>query len=161
MINNYKLLMRFWRVNEMIELVSGKLKPQFGDESSFSARIRAGSRLKRFPSFVLISLNCLRLLHKMSKRSLAGIKRQFLNFCRTRIFLSPCWEERHWKFRTIWERQFLQSRHCSWLNPSIDGGRLPTVDPSLFLTRTETLQSQPNRLTAWSTHFPASQCLLG
>jgi hypothetical protein len=32
----------------MIELVSVMPAPQFGDESSLSARIRAGSRFKRF-----------------------------------------------------------------------------------------------------------------
>jgi hypothetical protein len=37
----------------MIELVSGMPQPQFGDESSLSARIIAGSR---FLSFVLIEV---------------------------------------------------------------------------------------------------------
>jgi hypothetical protein len=53
--------MRFWRVNEMIQLVSGKPAPQFGDESSLSVRIRAGSRFKRFLCFVLIDVKCLRV----------------------------------------------------------------------------------------------------
>jgi hypothetical protein len=30
----YQLLMLFWPVNEMIQLVSGMPTPQFGDESS-------------------------------------------------------------------------------------------------------------------------------
>jgi hypothetical protein len=45
----------------MIELVSGMPAPQFGDESSLSARIRAGSRFKRFMCFALIDILCFRL----------------------------------------------------------------------------------------------------
>jgi hypothetical protein len=40
--------MGFWPVNEMTELVSGMPAPQFGDESSSIARIRAGPRFMRF-----------------------------------------------------------------------------------------------------------------
>jgi hypothetical protein len=48
--------MWFWPVNKMTELVSGMPGPQFGDESSLSARIRAGSRFKRFLCFVFIDV---------------------------------------------------------------------------------------------------------
>jgi hypothetical protein len=40
----------------MIELVSGTPERQFGDGSSISARIRAGSRFERFLCFVLIDV---------------------------------------------------------------------------------------------------------
>jgi hypothetical protein len=40
----------------MIELVSGMPARQLGDESSLSARIRAGSRFKQFLCFVLINV---------------------------------------------------------------------------------------------------------
>jgi hypothetical protein len=46
----------------MIELVSGMPAPQFGDESSLSARIRSGSRAKRYLCFVLTDVRCLRVL---------------------------------------------------------------------------------------------------
>jgi hypothetical protein len=50
--------MWFWPVNEMIELLSGMPAPQFGEESSLSARFRAGSRFKRFLCFYLIVVRC-------------------------------------------------------------------------------------------------------
>jgi hypothetical protein len=43
--------MWFWPVNEKTELVSGMPAPQFG-RIFVSARIRAGSRFKRFLCFV-------------------------------------------------------------------------------------------------------------
>jgi hypothetical protein len=45
----------------MTELVSGMPAPQFGDESSLSVRIRAGSRFKRFLCFVWIDVRCFRV----------------------------------------------------------------------------------------------------
>jgi hypothetical protein len=57
----YQLLMWFCSVNEMTELVSCLSAPQFGDESSLSARIRAGSRFKRFLFFVLIDVRSFRV----------------------------------------------------------------------------------------------------
>jgi hypothetical protein len=53
--------MWFWPDNEMIELVSGMPAPQFEDESSLIARIRAASRFKRFLSFVLMVVRCFRI----------------------------------------------------------------------------------------------------
>jgi hypothetical protein len=49
----------------MIELVSVMPAPKFGDESSLSARIRAGSRFSRFLCFVLIDVRCFRVIAKM------------------------------------------------------------------------------------------------
>jgi hypothetical protein len=45
----------------MIELGSGMPAHQFGDESSLSARVRSGSRLKRFLCFVSIDVRYFRL----------------------------------------------------------------------------------------------------
>jgi hypothetical protein len=42
----------------MIELVSGMPVPQFGDESSLSARIGTGSRFKQLLCFSLIDVRC-------------------------------------------------------------------------------------------------------
>jgi hypothetical protein len=42
----------------MIELVSGMPAPQFGERMFVSARIRAGSRFKRFLCSVLIDVRC-------------------------------------------------------------------------------------------------------
>jgi hypothetical protein len=53
--------MWFWPVNEMTEPVSGMPAPQFGDESSLSARIRAGPRFKQFLRCVLINVRCFRV----------------------------------------------------------------------------------------------------
>jgi hypothetical protein len=53
--------MWFWLASEMIELVSGMPAPQFGDESSLSARISTGSRFKRFMCFVLIDVRSFRV----------------------------------------------------------------------------------------------------
>jgi hypothetical protein len=45
----------------MTELVSGMPAPHFGDGSSLSARIRAGSIFKRSPRFALSDVRCLRI----------------------------------------------------------------------------------------------------
>jgi hypothetical protein len=42
----------------MTGLVSGMLAPHFGDESSLSSMIRAGSRSKRILCFVSIDVRC-------------------------------------------------------------------------------------------------------
>jgi hypothetical protein len=55
--------MGFWNVNEMIELFYGMPVPQFGGRIFVSARIRAGSRSKRFLCFVLVDVRCLRIPH--------------------------------------------------------------------------------------------------
>jgi hypothetical protein len=52
----YQLLIWFWPVNEMIELVCGMPAPQFGDESFVRSKIRAGSSFKQFLCFVLLFL---------------------------------------------------------------------------------------------------------
>jgi hypothetical protein len=57
----YQLLTWFWPVNEMTELVSGMPAPQFWDESSLSAMMRAGSSFKCFLCFVLIYVSCFRV----------------------------------------------------------------------------------------------------
>jgi hypothetical protein len=49
----------------MTELVTVIPAPKFVDESSLSARIRAGSRLNRFLCFVLIDARCFRVIAKM------------------------------------------------------------------------------------------------
>jgi hypothetical protein len=54
----YQLLMWFWPVNEMTELVSGMPAPAFGAESSLSARIRAGSESRVFLYLILIYVRC-------------------------------------------------------------------------------------------------------
>jgi hypothetical protein len=51
----YKLLMWFWLVNEMIELVSGMPAPHFGDESTWVRGSELVQGLKR----LLYSLRCL------------------------------------------------------------------------------------------------------
>jgi hypothetical protein len=57
-------------VNELTEPVSGISRPQFGDESSLSARFRAGSRFKRFLCFVVFDLRCFGVLHAQDRRNI-------------------------------------------------------------------------------------------
>jgi hypothetical protein len=68
--------MWFLPVNEIIELDSGMPVLQFGDESSLSVRIRAGSSFKRFLCFVLIDPRCFRLFLKMSSLNPGGTRAQ-------------------------------------------------------------------------------------
>jgi hypothetical protein len=49
--------MWFWPIKEMTELVSSMPAPQFGGEF-FSARMRAGSKFKRFLHFVFNDVRC-------------------------------------------------------------------------------------------------------
>jgi hypothetical protein len=53
----------------MIELVSDMSTPELGDESSLSARIRVGSRFKRFLCFDFIYVKYFRKPPKMSSRT--------------------------------------------------------------------------------------------
>jgi hypothetical protein len=64
----YHLLMWFWHVHEMAELVSGIPAPHFGDESSWM-RESAGSRFRRFLCLVLIDIRCFRIQPKISSRT--------------------------------------------------------------------------------------------
>jgi hypothetical protein len=57
----YQLLMWFWLINEMFEPCFQCASTSIWWEMFVSARIRAGSRFKRFLCFVLIDVRCLRL----------------------------------------------------------------------------------------------------
>jgi hypothetical protein len=64
--------MWLWPVNEMIEIIFSILPPQFGEESSLSVRIRAGSRFRQFLSFIVIDVKYFRVCSKMCSSTPRG-----------------------------------------------------------------------------------------
>jgi hypothetical protein len=80
--------MWFWPVNEMTELVSGTTTPQFRGRIFASARMRAGSRSRRFLCFALIDVRCFRVLPKIFSNTPGGasvlqVKHYWYSVCRS------------------------------------------------------------------------------